>query len=99
MGVVLSVVFSIIFIFGHFLGEPIPSNNSEVIAGLLFLPFALVIIGFGCFLIEGAFIEKFRFSEVNHPQWFWSVYPVSFIWMVTIAMVLGIFINLFSSKK
>lgn len=99
MGVVLSVAFFIILIFDYFFGSSEPVINSEVIGGLLFSPFAFVIIGFGCFLIEGVFMEKFRFSEVKHPQWFWYVYPVSFLWTLVFAIFLGFFINLFTSKK
>jgi|SanBayMetagenome_1026888.scaffolds.fasta_scaffold05307_2 phosphatidylserine synthase len=94
---ITGVVGAVVVVVGSVLTNP--RELSELIPALLFTPFAMVIIGFGCFLIEGAFIEKFRFSEVKHPQWFWYVYPVSFIWMVCLAMILGIFIKLFTSKK
>lgn len=99
MGVVVSVVFSITLIFSHLSGEPISVSNSEAMVSLLSIPFAFVVIGFSGFLIEGVFIEKLRFSEVKHPQWFWYVYPISFLWTLCLAIFLGFFINLFTSKK
>ena len=96
---ITGVVFSIFtFVFGYLFANPRPELNSQGITTILFAPFAMVIIGFGCFFIEGTFVKKFRFSEVEHPQWFWHIYPVSFIWMICIAMFLGFLISLFTSK-
>jgi len=96
---ITGVVFSVISLFSYMSSNSRQELNSEVIQMVFLTPFAMVIIGFGCFFIEGAFIEKFRFSEVKHPQWFWYVYPVSFLWTICIAIFLGFIINLFASKK
>ncbi|KKD37865.1 hypothetical protein [Limnoraphis robusta] len=56
---------------------------------LLIIPCSVVLGGF-CLLIDGLFLHQGTFSQVTHPEWFWYVYPVFFIWSLTLSFVLGL---------
>ncbi|MBD2485380.1 hypothetical protein [Planktothrix sp. FACHB-1365] len=88
---------------GLFIDEMIsPSGSFNGIGDLLGNAIAIipgmVIFGGFCLLIDGLFCHQGRFSQVTHPEWFWYVYPVFFVWSLTLTFLLG-FLGIKSSSS
>ncbi|CAD5973799.1 hypothetical protein PCC9214_04005 [Planktothrix tepida] len=88
---------------GLFIDEMIsPSGSFNGIGDLLGNAIAIipgmVIFGGFCLLIDGLFCHQGSFSQVTHPEWFWYVYPVFFVWSLTLTFLLG-FLGIKSSSS
>ncbi|MFZ1029764.1 MAG: hypothetical protein WAN66_26475 [Limnoraphis robusta] len=62
----------------------------EVLGYVIAIIPATVVLGGFCLLIDGLFLHQGTFSQVTHPEWFWYVYPVFFIWSLTLSFLLGL---------
>lgn len=62
---------------------------NDTVGFLLGMPIVMVINGFVFFFLEAAIAKKFRFSEVEHPQWFWYIYPMAFAGILVIGWLIG----------
>lgn len=79
-GIVVSLV-------GFFV-ELYRGSTSDVLLGPFVFVLGMPLIGLTFFALEGIFSKKFKFAAVEHPQWFWHIYPMVIILGISVGFIL-----------
>lgn len=70
----------------------------DIPAGSLGGALIYVIIG-GIGLLPDAANHQWKFNEITHPAWFWWIYPVISLFIISIAFCIGFIVSIVTSSN